>query len=72
MYGSSGALTALWGSISEMAVRFPQVRAVFSLAVLCAGILKTAQKFDSYLAAMGLNVAQTGSSMGMELLMAAR
>ena len=34
--------------------------------------LKTAQKFDSYLAAMGLNVAQTGSSMGMELLMAAR
>ena len=29
-------------------------------------------KFDSYLAAMGLNVAQTGSSMGMELLMAAR
>ena len=34
--------------------------------------LKTAQKFDSYLAAMGLNVAQTGSSMGMEMLMAAR
>ena len=34
--------------------------------------LKTAQKFDSYLAAMGLNVAQTGSSMGLELLMAAR
>ena len=34
--------------------------------------LKTAQRFDSYLAAMGLNVAQTGSSMGMELLMAAR
>ncbi len=34
--------------------------------------LKIAQKFDSYLAAMGLNVAQTGSSMGMELLMAAR
>ena len=34
--------------------------------------LKTAQKFDSYLAAMGLNVAQTGSSMAMEMLMAAR
>ena len=34
--------------------------------------LKTAQKFDSYLASMGLNVAQTGSSMGMEILMAAR
>lgn len=34
--------------------------------------LKTAQKFDSYLAAMGLSVAQTGSSMGMEMLMAAR
>lgn len=34
--------------------------------------LKTAQKFDSYLAAMGLNVAQTGSGMGMELLMSAR
>lgn len=34
--------------------------------------LKTAQKFDSYLAAMGLNVAQTGSGMGLELMMAAR
>lgn len=34
--------------------------------------LKTAQKFDSYLASMGLNVAQTGSSMAMEMLMAAR
>lgn len=34
--------------------------------------LKTAQKFDSYLVSIGLNVAQTGSSMGMELLMAAR
>jgi hypothetical protein len=34
--------------------------------------LKTAQKFDSYLASLGLNVAQTGSGMGMELLMAAR
>ena len=43
------------------------------LWLFCAlAFLKTAQKFDSYLAAMGLNVAQTGSSMGMELLMAAR
>ena len=41
--------------------------------MFCAlAFLKTAQKFDSYLAAMGLNVAQTGSSMGMELLMSAR
>ena len=43
------------------------------LWMFCAlAFLKTAQKFDSYLAAMGLNVAQTGSSMGMEMLMAAR
>ena len=46
------------------------------VGVLCytspLAFLKTAQKFDSYMAAMGLNVAQTGSSMGMELLMAAR
>ena len=43
------------------------------LWMFCAlAFLKTAQKFDSYLAAMGLSVAQTGSSMGMELLMAAR
>lgn len=43
------------------------------LWMFCAlAFLKTAQKFDSYLASIGLNVAQTGSSMGMELLMAAR
>lgn len=43
------------------------------LWMFCAlAFLKTAQKFDSYLASMGLNVAQTGSSMGMEMLMAAR
>lgn len=43
------------------------------LWMFCAlAFLKTAQRFDSYLAAMGLNVAQTGSSMGMELMMAAR
>ena len=39
----------------------------------CAlAFLKTAQRFDSYLASIGLNVAQAGSSMGMEMLMAAR
>lgn len=39
----------------------------------CAlAFLKTAQRFDSYLSSIGLNVAQTGSSMGMEMLMAAR
>ena len=39
----------------------------------CAlALLKVAQKCDSYLAAMGLSVAQTGSSMGIEMLMAAR
>lgn len=43
------------------------------LWMFCAlAFLKTAQKFDSYLASIGLNVAQTGSSMGMEMLMAAR
>jgi len=43
------------------------------LWMFCAlAFLKTAQKFDNYLAAMGLNVAQTGGSMGMEMLMAAR
>lgn len=43
------------------------------LWLFCAlAFLKTAQRFDSYLASLGLNVAQTGSSMGMELLMAAR
>lgn len=43
------------------------------LWLFCAlALLKIAQKCDSYLAALGLNVAQTGSSMGMEMLMAAR
>lgn len=43
------------------------------LWLFCAlAFLKTAQRFDSYLASLGLNVAQTGSSMGMEMLMAAR
>lgn len=57
--GNGGALSSGKGSIF--------------LWLFCAlAFLKTAQKFDSYLAAMGLNVAQTGSSMGMEMLMAAR
>lgn len=43
------------------------------LWLFCAiAFLKTAQKFDSYLSAMGLSVAQTGSGMGLELMMAAR
>ena len=43
------------------------------LWMFCAlAFLKTAQKFDTYLASLGLSVAQTGSGMGMELLMAAR
>ncbi|MGN1082049.1 MAG: hypothetical protein ACI4SJ_00755, partial [Candidatus Avispirillum sp.] len=57
--GNGGALSTGQGSIF--------------LWMFCAlAFLKTAQKFDSYLASIGLNVAQTGSSMGMELLMAAR
>ncbi len=57
--GNGGALSSGQGSVF--------------LWLFCAlAFLKTAQKFDSYMAAMGLNVAQTGSSMGMELLMAAR
>lgn len=57
--GNGGALSTGHGSIF--------------LWLFCAlAFLKTAQRFDSYLAAMGLNVAQTGSSMGMELMMAAR
>ena len=43
------------------------------LWLFCAmAFLKTAQKFDSMLASMGLSVAQSGSNMGMELLLAAR
>lgn len=43
------------------------------LWLFCAiAFLKTAQRFDSYLSSIGLNVAQTGSGMGMEILMAAR
>lgn len=43
------------------------------LWLFCAiAFLKTAQRFDSYLASIGLNAAQTGTGLGMELLMAAR
>lgn len=57
--GNGGALSTGKGSIF--------------LWLFCAiAYLKCAQKFDSYLGAIGLNVAQTGSGMGMELLMAAR
>lgn len=43
------------------------------LWLFCAlAFLKTAQRFDNYLSSLGLNVAQTGSSMGMEMMMAAR
>lgn len=49
---NGGALTSGQGSIY--------------LWFFCAlAFLKTAQRFDSYLASLGLNVAQTGSSMGM-------
>lgn len=51
-YIANGALTSGQGSIF--------------LWFFCAlAFLKTAQRFDSYLASLGLNVAQTGSSMGM-------
>ena len=57
--GNGGALNTGKGSIF--------------LWMFCAlAYLKCAQRFDSYLGSIGLNVAQTGSSMGMELLMAAR
>ena len=43
------------------------------LWLFCAlAFLKVAQRFDTYLASVGLNVAQTGSNMGAELLMTAR
>ena len=57
--GNGGALTTGKGSVF--------------LWMFCAlAFLKCAQRFDSYLASIGLNVAQTGSSMAMELMMAAR
>lgn len=56
---NGGALTSGQGSVF--------------LWLFCAlALLKIAQRCDSYLAALGLSVAQTGSSMGIEMLMAAR
>ena len=53
--GNGGALSTGQGSIF--------------LWLFCAlAFLKTAQKFDSYMAAMGLNVAQTGSSTLFKIL----
>lgn len=57
--GNGGALSSGHGSIF--------------LWFFCAlAFLKVAQKFDGYLSSLGMSVAQTGSSMGLELLMAAR
>ena len=57
--GNGGALTTGKGSIF--------------LWMFCAlAYLRCAQRFDSYLSSLGLNVAQTGSSMAMEMMMAAR
>lgn len=43
------------------------------LWLFCAlAFLKVAQRFDSYLGSIGLNVAQTGTGLGMELLLASR
>ena len=57
--GNGGALSNGHGSIF--------------LWLFCAiAFLKVAQRFDAYLASIGLNVAQTGSGLGMELLVATR
>ena len=43
------------------------------LWLFCAlAFLKVAQRFDAYLASLGLNVAQTGSGIGMEILAATK
>ena len=57
--GSGGALSNGQGSVF--------------LWLFCAlAFLKVAQRFDSYLASIGLNVAQTGAGLGMEMLVASR
>ncbi|MDR1159617.1 MAG: hypothetical protein LBK69_03225, partial [Syntrophomonadaceae bacterium] len=57
--GNGGALAGGYGNIF--------------LWLFCAlAFLKTAQRFDSYLSSIGLNAAQTGTGLGMELLMATR
>lgn len=63
---SVGAFTANGGALTNGAGN------IFLWMFCALAFLKTAQKFDSYLASMGLSVAQTGSGMGMEMLMAAR
>jgi len=63
---SVGAFTANGGALSNG-------QGNIFLWMFCAlAFLKTAQKFDSYLASLGLSVAQTGGSMGMELMMGMR
>lgn len=43
------------------------------LWLFCAiAFLKTAQRFDSHLSAIGLSVAQTGTGLGMEIMLAAQ
>lgn len=57
--GSGGALSNGHGSVF--------------LWLFCAlAFLKVAQRFDSYLGSIGLNVAQTGSGLCAELLFASR
>lgn len=57
--GSGGALSNGQGNIF--------------LWLFCAlAFLKVAQRFDAYLASLGLNVAQTGSGIGMEILAATK
>lgn len=57
--GNGGALSNGQGSIF--------------LWLFCAiAFLKTGQRFDAYLSSLGLNVAQTGSGLGVELMAAAR
>lgn len=57
--GNGGALSSGGGSIF--------------LWLFCAlAFLRCAQRFDSYLTSIGFSVAQTGTGMGMELLMATR
>lgn len=45
---------------------------IFLWLFYALAFLKVAQRFDSYLGSIGLNVAQTGTGLGMELLMASR
>ena len=64
--------SSVGGYIANGGVLSTGMGSIFLWFFCVLAFLKTAQKFDSYLASMGLNVAQTGSSMAMEMLMAAR